>query len=382
MQQAAQLQDLSNFMEQPAATFSPSSAHGPNTKMPNLGLLNRFIEDDSIQEIMVNGLHSIYIDQQGTIVDAGSRFSSHEELYEVANAIMNSVGQHWEKDRPMLDTRLPDGSRVNLVGLPMALDGISMSIRKFPKHKFTLERMAELGQLTPELVVFLKHLIGARLNTVVAGGTSSGKTTVMNALSAAIGINERIVTIEDSAELRLQQPHVVRLEAKQAMSMDAMHTAVTIRDLVKNALRMRPDRIIVGESRGPEAFDVLQAMNTGHDGSMTTLHANTPRDALSRLETMVTLAVPLMPIRLIRSQIASALHILIQMNRTKDGQRRMTHISEIGGMEGETIIMQDLIMYQEAAGGQPAGYRWMAGSSRNAVVTEAARAAGYMRGIR
>lgn len=350
--------------------------------MPNLGILGPLLADDTIQEIMVNGMNNVYIDRAGQMIDAGLRFTSHEELYEVANAIMIAVGQHWEHERPMLDTRLPDGSRVNLIGPPMALDGISMSIRKFPKHHFTLERMAELGQLTPELVVFLRHLIGARQNTMIAGGTSSGKTTVMNALSAAIGVHERVVTIEDSAELCLQQPHVVRLEAKQALSMDAMHTAVTIRDLVKNALRMRPDRIIVGESRGAEAFDVLQAMNTGHDGSMTTLHANSPRDALSRLETMVALAVPLMPIRMIRSQIVSALHILIQMNRTRDGQRRMTHLSEIGGMEGETIVMQDLILYQEASGGQPAGYRWVAGSSRNPVVTEAARAAGYMRGFR
>lgn len=354
----------------------------PQEGMPDLGILNAFILDEQIQEIMVNGLTNIYIDRAGKMMDAGIRFTSHAELTTVANNIMSAVNQHWEKERPMLDTRLPDGSRVNLVGMPMALDGISISIRKFPKNKFTLEEMAARGQITPEIVQFLKAVVGARLNIMVAGGTSSGKTTVMNALSAGIGAHERVVTIEDSAELRLQQPHVVRLEAKQALSLEMQHTAVTIRDLVKNALRMRPDRIIVGESRGGEAFDVLQAMNTGHDGSMTTLHANTPRDALARLETMVSLAVPLMPSRLLRGQIASALNLMIQMNRTKDGQRRITHVSEIAGMEGETIVMQDLLLYNEATPMSPAGYKWVAGSSRNAAVTEAARAAGFLRSVR
>lgn len=380
MLEAHNTSDLSRYMIQPAGQNHSASVLPMGTRMPNLGILNRLLEDDTIQEIMVNGLSHIFIDRGGEMVDAGSRFSTHEELMEIAMAIMESSGQYWEKDRPILDTRLPDGSRVNLVGPPMAVDGITISIRKFPKKRFTLERMVELGQLTPEIEKFLRHVVSARLNIMVAGGTSSGKTTVMNALSGAIGPRERIVTIEDSAELQLQQPHVVRLEAKKSLTLDTQHTAVTIRDLVKNALRMRPDRIIVGESRGAEAFDVLQAMNTGHDGSMTTLHANTPRDALGRLETMVTLAAPLMPIRLVRAQIASALNLLIQMNRGRDGSRRMTHISEIAGMEGETIVMQDLLVYQEGQNGQPGGYRWVAGSSRNAVVTEAARAAGFMRG--
>ncbi len=241
--------------------------------------------------------------------------------------------------------------------------------------------MVRSGQMTQELCDFLVSCVRARLNVIISGGTGSGKTTLLNALSVAIPPEERIVTIEESAELRLQQPQIVRLEAKPATT-EAPNSAVTIRDLVKNALRMRPDRIIVGESRGEEAFDVLQAMNTGHDGSMTTLHANAPRDSLSRLETMVSLAAPQLPSRIVRQQIASTINLIVQMTRGKDGVRRITHVSEVVGMEGELITMQDLVVYQEASGKRSAEFRWTSGAPRNPVITEAARASGMMRTIR
>lgn len=352
-----------------------------NTEMPDLGVLNALMEDQAIGDIMVNGIHSIYIDKNGKLVDSGLRFNTHEEVWDVAERIVKSVGQVLSQDRPMVDTRLPDGSRVNIVAPPMAVDGVSISIRKFPSRQITLEMMVQSGAMTEELGKFLSGCVRRRLNVIVCGGTGSGKTTLLNALSASIGEDERVVTIEDSAELRLQQPHVVRLEAKIATTADKADQAVSIRDLVKNALRMRPDRIVVGESRGAEALDVLQAMNTGHDGSMTTLHANTPRDALSRLETMVSLAMPQLPIRLVRQQIASTVHLIINMARCKDGVRRVMYASEISGMEGEVIIMQDLATYTVGADGK-GHFRWSNGSPRHQLVTDAARESGMMRALR
>ena len=353
-----------------------------NTEMPDLGLLNQFMEDQTVGDILVNGIHSIYIDKSGKMVDSGIRFSSHDEVWNLAEAIVKSVGQTLSHDRPMIDTRLPDGSRVNIVAPPMAVDGVSLSIRKFPSRQITLDMMMESGQLTPELGKFLSECVAKRLNIIVCGGTGSGKTTLLNALSASIGETERVVTIEDSAELRLQQKHVVRLESKIATTADNAAQEVTIRDLVKNALRMRPDRIVVGESRGAEALDVLQAMNTGHDGSMTTLHANTPRDALSRLETMVSIAMPQLAIRLVRQQIASTVNLIINMARCKDGVRRVMYVSEVSGMEGEVIVMQDLVLYTEATTDRQGHFRWANGSPRNQLVTDAARLSGMMRGIR
>lgn len=350
--------------------------------MPDLGLLNQFMHDDAIGDIMVNGTHSIYIDRAGKMEDSGVKFASNDDVWDVAERIVDSVGQHLSYERPMVDTRLPDGTRVNIIAPPMAIDGVSMSIRKFPKHQIKLETMVERGQMTPELAKFLSMCCASRLNVIVCGGTGSGKTTVLNALSGCISPNERIVTIEDSAELRLQQPHVVRLEAKNAVTADQLHHAVTIRDLVKNALRMRPDRIIVGESRGAEALDVLQAMNTGHDGSMTTLHANTPRDALSRLETMVSIAMPQLSVRLVRQQIASTVHLIINMARCKDGTRRVMYVSEVSGMEGEMIIMQDLVTYTEATTDRQGHFRWANGAPRHPLIMDAARASGMMRGMR
>ncbi len=370
------------------AAFPPLAMARPNrarvalsSDMPELGVLDALLRDESIGDILVNGTNSIYIDQAGKLVDSGLRFASHEAVWEVAERIVASVGQTLSAERPMIDTRLPDGSRVNIVAPPMAVDGVSISIRKFPAQQVTLETMVASGQLTPELGKFLSELIRTRVNIVVCGGTGSGKTTMLNALSASIPPDERVVTIEDSAELRLQQPHVVRLESRVGNG-DKRAEEVTIRDLVKNALRMRPDRIIVGESRGAEAVDVLQAMNTGHDGSMTTLHANGPRDALSRLETMVAIAMPQLPLRLVRQQIAGTINIIINMARCKDGVRRVMYVSEISGMEGDTIVMQDLVTYTDATTDRQGHFRWANGVPRNPIVTDAARVSGMMRSIR
>jgi pilus assembly protein CpaF len=353
-----------------------------NDEMPDLGLLNQFMADQAVGDILVNGIHSIYVDRNGKLVDSGVRFSTHEEVWDIAETIVKSVGQTLSQDRPMVDSRLPDGSRINIVAPPMAVDGVSISIRKFPTRQITLETMVKSGQMSEELGKFLSQCVAKRLNIIVCGGTGSGKTTLLNSLSASIGADERVVTIEDSAELKLQQPHVVRLEAKVALTQDKAHQAVSIRDLVKNALRMRPDRIVVGESRGAEALDVLQAMNTGHGGSMTTLHANTPRDALSRLETMVSLAMPQLPLRLVRQQIASTVNLVINMARCKDGVRRVMYVSEISGMEGEVVIMQDLVVYTEATTDRQGHFRWANGAPRNQLVTDAARSSGMMRGMR
>jgi pilus assembly protein CpaF len=347
--------------------------------MPDLGLLNQFMDDQAVGDILVNGVQSIYVDRNGLMVDSGIRFATHEEVWQVAEAIVQSVGQTISPDKPMVDTRLPDGTRVNIVAPPMAVDGVSMSIRKFPTRQITLETMVQSGQLSPELGQFLSECVAQRLNIIVCGGTGSGKTTLLNALSGAIGDGERVVTIEDSAELRLQKKHVVRLEAKAAIAGGKPEDEVTIRELVKNALRMRPDRIVVGESRGAEALDMLQAMNTGHNGSMTTLHANTPRDALSRLETMVTIGMPQLPLRLVRQQIASTVNLIINMARCKDGVRRVMYVSEITGIEGEIIVMQDLVVYADATGSTPGEFRWATGSPRNPLVTDAARNSGIMR---
>lgn len=360
----------------------PAAKPAMGLTMPDMGILNQFMQDQEIGEVMVNGTLSIYIDRKGKLVDSGLRFNSHEEIWEIADRMVKSVGQELPRERPVVDSRLPDGSRVNIIAPPMALDGVSMSIRKFPAHRITMDRMVESGQLTPEIAQFLAECIGKRMNTIVCGGTGSGKTTLLNALSSYIGNDERVVTIEDAAELRLQQPHVVRLEAKHEIRQDRAHLSVSIRDLVKNALRMRPDRIVVGESRGAEALDVLQAMNTGHDGSMTSLHANTPRDALSRLETMVALAMPQLPIRLLRAQIASTVNLIINMARCKDGVRRIMYVSEVAGMEGEIIVMQDLITCVQSPGDGQWYHRWANCAPKTPEIMEAARSSGLMRNMR
>ncbi len=373
------LLDSSHF---PPAPIARPRRRTVEVAMPSLGIIDRLMGDDDVHDILISGLQPIYVDVAGQMIDSGLRFESHDQVWQLAERIMDTIGQRWSPERPLLDTRLPDGSRVNIVAPPMAVDGVSISIRKFPAIRITLETMVERNQLTPELAEFLSQIVRSRLNLIVAGGTSSGKTTLLNALSSVVEPSERIVTIEDSAELRLQQPHVVRLESKSPAPGEAPEAAVTIRDLVKNALRMRPDRIIVGESRGAEAFDVLQAMNTGHDGSMTTLHANSPRDAIMRLESMVSLAMPQLTARGVRQQIASTVHLLVQMTRTKDGKRRLSHITEIAGLEGETLTMQDLIIWQGGGNGHPPEYRWVGNAPRHPDVTEAARATGMLRGMR
>ncbi len=371
-----------SHVEPVPAPIKPLHKHTIQTLiMPNLGVIEPLMRDERVHDIMITGTKPIHVDMNGMLHETELHYDTHEEVWQVAENIMNAIGHQWSSDRPMIDTRLPDGSRVNIVAPPMAVDGVTISIRKFPKIEITLDSMAQNGHLTPEIAEFLKLCANRRLNIIVAGGTSSGKTTLLNALSAAISPRERIVTIEDSAELRLQQPHVVRLEAKPPISLDAPHTAVTIRDLVKNALRMRPDRIIVGESRGAETFDILQAMNTGHDGSMTSLHANTPREAVNRLETMIAQAMPQLTTRIVRQQIAGTVNLMIQMSRGKDGARRITHITEIAGMEGEVIVMQDLVLFQETSG-KDGEYKWVAGAPRNPQVTDAARSLGLIRSLR
>lgn len=365
----------------PVAMADPLPTTHSTLPMPDLGVIGELMQDERIHDILVNGTRPIHVDMNGMLHETQRSFKTHEEVWQVAENIMQAIGHQWSPDRPMIDTRLPDGSRVNIVAPPMAVDGVSISIRRFPKIDITLDTMVLKNQLSPEIADFLKLCATQRLNIIVAGGTSSGKTTLLNALSASIPSRERIVTIEDSAELRLQQPHVVRLESKPPLSPAAPHTAVTIRDLVKNALRMRPDRIIVGESRGPETFDILQAMNTGHDGSMTSIHANTPREGVNRLESMMSLAMPQLTTRIVRQQIAGTIHLMIQMSRGKDGTRRITHITEIAGMEGEVIVMQDLVLFHPI-NGNGGEYKWVAGAPRNPQVAEAARHLGLIRTLR
>lgn len=372
-----------NVTPRPLMPPAPAEFQRPDPAMPDLGIIASLMADERVHDILISGTQPIYVDMGGQLYDSGLRYTNHSDVWALAETITKSVGQKWHDDRPMIDTRLPDGTRVNIVAPPMAVDGVTISIRKFPANNVTLDDMVRNGQLPQEYADFFRICATKRLNIIVSGGTSSGKTTLLSTLAAAISPRERIVTIEDSAELRLPLPHVVRLESKDAISLDAPHTAVTIRDLVKNALRMRPDRILVGESRGPEALDVLQAMNTGHDGSMTTLHANSPREALSRLETMISSGTAQLTSKLIRQQIASTIHLIIQMNRTREGVRRILQVSELAGMEGEVIVMQDLLVYQEGQqNGTAGGYRWVAGAPRNPLVAEAARDAGLIRTLR
>ncbi|HXF68452.1 MAG TPA: CpaF family protein [Thermoflexus sp.] len=317
------------------------------------GPIGPLVRDPSITEIMVNGPSQIYVERNGKIVEVDVRFRDDQHVMEVIERILKPLGRKVDRTWPMADARLPDGSRVNVIIPPCALNGPTITIRKFPARRLTVEDLIRFGTMTPEMAEFLRACVIARLNIVVSGGTGSGKTTLLNVLSAFIPEDERIVTIEDAAELQLQQRHVVRLEAAPALPDGTGR--VTIRDLVINALRMRPDRIIVGECRGPEALDMLQAMNTGHEGSMTTIHANSPRDALSRLETMVLMAGMDLPLRVVRTQIASAIDLIVQQERLRDGSRKITRITEIQGMEGDTVVLQDLFIFQAKAIGEEQG---------------------------
>jgi len=310
-----------------------------------LGPLEDLLNDPEISEIMVNSKDSIFVERRGRLEDSGRSFRSDSQLLLCIERIVAPVGRRIDESSPMVDARLPDGSRVNAIIPPLALKGPCLTIRKFSKRKLKIEDLINSGSVTEEAAACLLKAVRARKNIVVSGGTGSGKTTLLNVISSFIPSDERIVTIEDSAELSLSQGHVVTLEARPA-NIEGKG-AVTIRDLVRNALRMRPDRIIVGECRGGEAFDMLQAMNTGHAGSLTTLHSNSPRDTLSRIETMVLMAGMELPLRAIRDQAASAVDIIVHQERSKDGRRRITHITEVSGMEGDIILTQDIFSERE-----------------------------------
>jgi pilus assembly protein CpaF len=309
------------------------------------GPLEPLLRDDSISEIMVNGPDMVFIERNGKLVESAIKFRDDAHVQRVIERIIRPLGRHVDRRWPLVDARLPDGSRVNAIIPPCAIDGSSMTIRKFPKGRLTMDDLVRFGSATPQMAEFLKACVFAHLNIVVSGGTGSGKTTLLNILSSFIPDGERIVTIEDSAELQLQQRHVVRLETKNP-DLDGTGR-VAIRDLVINSLRMRPDRIVVGECRGGEALDMLQAMNTGHDGSLTTTHANTPRDCLARLETLCLMSGMDLPQRVIREQIASAIDLIIQQTRLRDGSRKITAITEVQGMEGDTIVLQDIFRFDE-----------------------------------
>ncbi len=309
------------------------------------GPIQPFLEDPDVSEVMVNGPENIFIEKDGRLVKTNARFRDDAHVIRIIERIVLPLGRRVDADNPMVDARLPDGSRVNAVIPPIAIDGPSITIRKFRRDKLSVEQLIEYGSLTESMAEFLRACVVSRLNIVISGGTGSGKTTLLNVLSGFIPEDERIVTIEDAAELQLRQEHVVRLETR-THSADNKR-AITVRDLVRNALRMRPDRIVVGECRGGETLDMLQAMNTGHDGSLTTLHANTPRDALSRMETMALMAGLEMPLKVIREQIASAVDLIVQQSRLRDGSRKVTSITEVVGMEGDTVVMTEIFRFTQ-----------------------------------
>jgi pilus assembly protein CpaF len=310
------------------------------------GPLEPLLKDPTVSEIMVNGPKKIYVERRGKIEKTEVTFRDNDHLLQIIDRIVSKVGRRVDETSPLCDARLPDGSRVNAVIQPIALDGPSLSIRRFGANPLKLEDLLNYKAFTPEMAMLLEGAIKARLNVLISGGTGSGKTTLLNTLSAFIPGDERLVTIEDAAELQLQQDHIVRLETRPP-NIEGKGAIVT-RDLVKNSLRMRPDRIIVGECRGGEALDMLQAMNTGHSGSMTTLHSNSPRDALARLETMVLMAGADLPIKAMRQQVASAVDMIIQVNRLQGGPRKMTSITEVMNMEQDIIIMQEIFRYRQA----------------------------------
>jgi pilus assembly protein CpaF len=309
------------------------------------GAIQPLLDDPNITEIMINGPKQIFVEKKGKIERVRIQIEDDQELRRIIDRIIEPLGRHIDENRPMVDARLPDGSRVNAIIPPCSIDGSAITIRKFSKEKLTVQDLIRFGSMSAEMAEFLNACVASRLNIVISGGTGSGKTTTLNILSSFIPEDERIVTIEDAAELQLQQEHVVRLETKPP-DIDG-ENEVTIRALVRNSLRMRPERIIIGECRGGEAIDMLQAMNTGHDGSMTTVHANTPRDSISRMETLCLMAGMDLPVGVIRRQIASAVNLIVQQSRLRDGSRKITNITEIVGMEGDTIVMTDLFRFEQ-----------------------------------
>ncbi len=313
-----------------------------------LGPLEPFLRDPEVTDVLVNGWDSIYVERGGKLYWTGSKFHDEAQLRRTIDKIVGKIGRRIDESSPYCDARLPDGSRVNAIIPPLAIDGPALSIRKFSADPYQAEDLISFGTLTRPVVELLEACVRGRLNMLVSGGTGAGKTTTLNVLSSFLPDDERIITIEDAAELRLQQPHVVRLEYRPP-NIEGKGE-VTIRDLVRNALRMRPDRIVVGEVRGAETLDMMQAMNTGHDGSISTIHCNSPRDALARLETMAMMAGMDLGVRAIREQIASAINVIVHQARMKDGTRRITHVTEIVGMEGDVITLQDLFLFDYGAG--------------------------------
>ena len=310
-----------------------------------LGPLELILKDPEVSDILINGPRDIYVERCGKMEKSGVTFRDNNHLMQIIDRIVSKVGRRVDETCPMVDARLEDGSRVNAIIPPLALDGAAMSIRRFGSNPLQLEDLLNFKALTPEMVMFLEGAMKARLNVVISGGTGSGKTTLLNTLSSFIPNTDRIITIEDAAEIQLQQDHVVRLETRPSNIEGKGQVSAT--DLVKNCLRMRPERIIIGECRGPEALDMLQAMNTGHEGSLTTLHANSPRDAISRMETMIMMAGFEMPVKAMRSQISSAVDLIVQATRLQGGPRTVTHITEVVGMEQDTIVMQDIFTYNQ-----------------------------------
>lgn len=312
------------------------------------GPIQRYLDDPRITEVMVNRFDRIYVESDGILQRTESKFSSEDALRRVIERIVTRVGRRIDESSPLVDARLPDGSRVNAIIPPLAVDGPSLTIRKFGHEALTVQKLVGLGSMSPEMADLLQACVLARMNIIVSGGTGTGKTTMLNVLSSFIPATERIVTIEDAVELQLQQDHVVRLESRP--SNIEGRGEVSIRELVRNSLRMRPDRIVVGEVRGGEALDMLQAMNTGHDGSISTVHANSPRDAIARLETLVLMAGLDLPLRAIREQVSSAVNLIVHISRLRDGSRRVTHVTEVQGMEGDIVTLQDAFVFDYSAG--------------------------------
>ncbi|EHD6027465.1 CpaF family protein [Vibrio parahaemolyticus] len=343
-------------------------------ELKGLGPLQALVDNDDISDIMINGPSDIFIEINGKVEKSPIQFVNEKQLNTIAKRIASNVGRRIDESKPLCDARLEDGSRVNIVIPPLAIDGTSISIRKFKEQKIKLENLVQFGALSVEMAKLLSIASHCKCNIIISGGTGSGKTTLLNALSGFIGSGERIVTIEDAAELQLQQPHIVRLETRQA-SVEGTGE-ITARDLVINALRMRPDRIIVGECRGGEAFEMLQAMNTGHDGSMSTLHANTPRDAIARVESMVMMATASLPLEAIRRTIVSAVDLIVQVRRLHDGSRKILFISEIVGLEGDSVVMEDIFRFENNGVGDEgkiSGEFRTPGLSKRSVIYERAK---------
>jgi pilus assembly protein CpaF len=350
--QAFVRQELGQVIEDERIPLTPAERQRLVTEVSDdvlgYGPIQQYLDDDGVTEIMVNGQGAIYVERGGKLTRTTTRFLSEDHLRRVIERIVSQVGRRIDESSPMVDARLPDGSRVNAIVPPLSVDGPSLTVRKFSRNPLRVPDLISFGTMTPQVAELLEASVRGRLNILVSGGTGTGKTTLLNVISSFIPEAERIVTIEDAVELQLHQEHLVRLESRPPNIEGKGEVA--IRDLVRNSLRMRPDRIIIGETRGGEALDMLQAMNTGHDGSLSTVHANTPRDAIARLETMVLMAGMDLPVRAIREQVASAIDLIVQITRLRDGSRRITQLTEVQGMEGQIVTLQDIFTFDYSAG--------------------------------